>query len=279
MRLLMDNSDLKNDVDSAIKLLHNGKSNYWNYKKFHHYDSIYPYNNEAIVDYYDGFNYNGKVLSVASSGDHMLNAIVKGASDITLFDINKLTIYYCILKLVAASVLDRKEFFAFFGDSKCTAPRFYLKDIYYKIVAFLPQEILQFWNKMYENDISNPDRCKNLFNLISVPSDNAYYSDDGYNLLKDNVKKIDSIKFICSDIMELPEKLNDNDVYTTMFLSNICAYIPKEDFKKFCHIIFEDLYNKLIINGRMAYGSIRINYTDGYGVNRKIGNVYVYERK
>ena len=102
----MNIRQVKRDIGEAIKIMNNGvirSNNDGRVTHFKKYDSVYPYNNENINDYYSYFNYSGNVLSVASSGDHMLHAILAGSDDITLFDINILLIGFLPFEVATPS--------------------------------------------------------------------------------------------------------------------------------------------------------------------------------
>lgn len=52
-------------------------------------DNIFPWTNEALREYYEKDLSDKKVLTVTSSGDHILHAALGGAKQITGFDINR----------------------------------------------------------------------------------------------------------------------------------------------------------------------------------------------
>ena len=78
------------------------------------FNSIYPFTSENIAGYMKNLNLtNKKVLTVTGSTDHILNAVLQGATDITSFDINPLTKPYMDLKISAVKNLSYEEFIQF----------------------------------------------------------------------------------------------------------------------------------------------------------------------
>ena len=53
------------------------------------FDSIYPFATENVSGYFEKLNLLGKsILTVGSSLDQLFNAVICGATEITVFDIN-----------------------------------------------------------------------------------------------------------------------------------------------------------------------------------------------
>ena len=77
--------------------------------------NIYPFTTENIAGYIDNFDLKDKsLLTVGSSGDQALNAILKGCRDITVIDINPYTKYYYYLKAAGVLSFKEEEFLSFF---------------------------------------------------------------------------------------------------------------------------------------------------------------------
>lgn len=63
------------------------------------FEEIFPFTTENIVGYIDCFDLEDKtLLTVGSSGDQVINAVLKGAREVTLLDINPCAKYYYYLK-------------------------------------------------------------------------------------------------------------------------------------------------------------------------------------
>lgn len=91
-------------LDKAIKACNDEIFNYG-------FDDIYPFTTENINGYLDLFNLNKKsLLTVGSSGDQVINAILNGCIDITLLDKNPYSKYYYYLKVACLLSLNLDEF-------------------------------------------------------------------------------------------------------------------------------------------------------------------------
>lgn len=78
------------------------------------YSNIYPWTNENLEGTFGAFcKPNSKVLTCNGSGDHPLNAVLYGSTDITTFDINQFSLYYLDLKIAALLSFNREEFLMF----------------------------------------------------------------------------------------------------------------------------------------------------------------------
>ena len=79
------------------------------------WDPLYAFTTENIGGYLRTLGTVGpRVLTVAASGDHLLNAALLGGRDFELFDVNSRTAWWTELKLAALRVLPFDEFRTFF---------------------------------------------------------------------------------------------------------------------------------------------------------------------
>lgn len=228
--------DIDEDIKGLKYVLDNNLNDYnRDRKKYEMYDSIYPYNNEGIDEYYNFFDYSGPILTVASSGDHMLHAILSGATDITLFDINRLTKYFCMLKLAAVKTLSYEEFFSYFG----TFDKYTLKlirnlksgETYSRIREKMNEEDMYFWDQVYSSYLIEYIEDK-LFEEPFSCINNAYYDEKTYNILQNKALGYKKTPlFINTDFLELISKLDPNKKYSSIFLSNIGCYVDKRLFR------------------------------------------------
>ena len=63
------------------------------------FQEVYPFTTESINGYFNKIDFNDKsVLTVGSSSDQAFNAILLGAKNITVYDINKNTSFFGKLK-------------------------------------------------------------------------------------------------------------------------------------------------------------------------------------
>lgn len=84
-------------------------------KNFNNLSPIYSFTTENIARYFEYLDFKNKtVLTVAASGDHIINAFYKGANKVYGFDINYIALIFTELKLVALQNLEYEEFLHFF---------------------------------------------------------------------------------------------------------------------------------------------------------------------
>ena len=101
--------EYKNKINELIDI------NKIDLNKFNKLSKIYSFTTENIAGYFEYLNLENKtILTVAGSGDHIINAFFKGAKKVYGFDINYLALIYTELKLVAMQNLGYKEFLNFF---------------------------------------------------------------------------------------------------------------------------------------------------------------------
>lgn len=187
------------------------------------FNSIYPFTSENIAGYMKNLNLtNKKVLTVTGSTDHILNAVLQGATDITSFDINPLTKPYMDLKISAVKNLSYEEFIQFLlFESKM--------NLDYNLISSLDMfnESKNFWLEQLSKFNNNGNELRNsplfntkYFNPYSKLWQNLYLEKSKYNLLKQQLKNVDII-FINASLKDL--RIEDNFDY--MFLSNIADYL------------------------------------------------------
>lgn len=205
------------------------------------FNSIYPFTSENIAGYMKNLNLtNKKVLTVTGSTDHILNAVLQGATDITSFDINPLTKPYMDLKISAVKNLSYEEFIQFLlFESKM--------NLDYNLISSLDMfnESKNFWLEQLSKFNNNGNELRNsplfntkYFNPYSKLWQNLYLEKSKYNLLKQQLKNVD-ITFINASLKDL--RIEDNFDY--MFLSNIADYLNlmynRDELRKYM-----DLLNK-----------------------------------
>lgn len=187
------------------------------------FNSIYPFTSENIAGYMKNLNLtNKKVFTVTGSTDHILNAVLQGATDITSFDINPLTKPYMDLKISAVKNLSYEEFIQFLlFESKM--------NLDYNLISSLDMfnESKNFWLEQLSKFNNNGNELRNsplfntkYFNPYSKLWQNLYLEKSKYNLLKQQLKNVD-ITFINASLKDL--RIEDNFDY--MFLSNIADYL------------------------------------------------------
>ncbi len=200
--------------------------------------SIYSFTTENIYGYIDKFNLKDKsLLTVGSSGDQVINAILKGCKDIALLDINPYTKFYYYLKVASILTLNLDEFMAFLRYKDYPEVFVDNKNVFnietwnkVKIVLrLIDYESYLFWDELFQT--INPIKTrKRLFSLdecntnIISSCNNYLKSKDLYEETRNKVKKI-SPTFINSDIFNVDLKRK----YDNIWLSNIGTSITKEE--------------------------------------------------
>lgn len=217
---------------------------------------IYPFTTENITGYINHFDLKNKsLLTVGSSSDQAINAILNDCTNITLIDINPFIKEYFYLKKVAIEELSYNEFLEFFCyiDYPVTFKenkKAFQKDIYLKLVKRLRLEDYEsylFWDELFQTYSGERIRRK-LFSTdeskVRVLKEQTEYlsNEEKYLLLKSKIKNTYP-QFIIGDIT----KLNLNDTYDNIFLSNIADYIGIEKTKE----LFNKLLSNLNINGKI----------------------------
>ena len=217
---------------------------------------LYPFTTENINGYIDMFDLKDKsLLTVGSSGDQAINAILKDCKYITVLDVNPFTKYYFNLKKAALLTLTYEEFCRFFcyidypKVFKYNFSAFNL-DSYNKLKEVLKnidEESFLFWDTLFDVCKVNNVRRK-LFSSdedrVSVVKGMITYlkNESNFNETKIKIKNINP-KFIKGDIFKTKlEKTYDN-----IWLSNIGNYYSLEEIKN----LIEKLDNNLNMNGKM----------------------------
>ena len=200
---------------------------------------IYPFTTECISGYIDFFDLNNKsLLTVGSSGDQVLNSVLKGCKDISVIDINPYTKAYYYLKVAAILNLSLKEFKDFFRyvnypvvfDSNLDV---FSLDSFNRIkddLRLLDYESYLFWDELFQSFkntriryclFSNDEGQDKEINIT-----NLYMNTKNYNLLKEKVRSVKP-KFTNADIFKI--KLDRS--FDNIWLSNIGSYYSISDLK------------------------------------------------
>ena len=204
------------------------------------YNGIYPFTNEKLKDYYKYRSLRGKdVLSVTASGDHILHAILAGATKIDAFDINPIAKYYAILKTAMIRTYDVDTFlrnYEFKSYRWNDEPPYLKSDIDIdEVKEFMDDYAIDFWKMVFNK---NPKSLWGLFRFDgfgSYPNINngcAYLDEDEYKHLQKKLSK-SIITYNDLDITN-PENYNRLNTYDTIFLSNINEYYEDNNTLNSC---------------------------------------------
>lgn len=213
------------------------------------FNSIYLFTTENIKGYMNELNLeNKKIITVTASSDHILNAILKGATEILTFDVNILTKYYMDLKLEAIKKLSFEEFKKVFLYENEMSLNY---DVIRKLN--LPQDSKEFWLKEMDKYDNGPLlRKSNLFNTKyfnpeSKISQNIYLNKESYDIIKSKLSTT-KITFINCSV----EDLEIDKHYDYMFLSNIPDYLDLI-FKENTLVEYKKVINKFKKNVSHIY--------------------------
>lgn len=227
---------------------------------FNSLSQIYSFTTENIAGYFEYLDFTNKnILTVAASGDHIINAFYKGAKQVYGFDINYLALIFTELKLVALRNLRYKEFLQFFmineendieKNKNVLDYRVYIN----KLRKDLSKSVAESWDTIYQNfnnngyDLRNSYIFNNKYDNNNVKSNSNLYlkSELEYNIAKERIdeKEIILINSNYKDIncYNLPNLANCDII----LMSNISDYI-KDIYKKKANYL-EEYIREIIQN-------------------------------
>lgn len=238
------------------------KCDAYNNNKYYPKKLLYPFTTENISGYINYFDLNNKsLLTVGSSGDQVINAILYGCKDITLYDIVSNSKYYYYLKCAGLISLTKNEFLEFFRyrdyDGWKKNSNVFNFNIYNnkikKVLRLLDYESYLYFDELF-NTYSNITIREALFeydedNTIILERSNLYLKNDIiYNQIKDKIKEVKP-KFICKNIFDI----DNNKKYDNIWLSNIAQWLNSEN-----EIL--DMVNKVYFNSLKQNGKMLVSY-------------------
>lgn len=217
---------------------------------------IYPFTTENISGYINLFNLKDKsLLTVGSSGDQAINAILNDCKDITILDINPYTKFYYFLKIACILELEIPELLHFLRY-KDYPKVFKDNDDVFNIQTFnkikptlrlLNYESYLFLDELFQSYPLDEIRL-NLFeqdeyNTKIITKCNPYLQSNLlYSETKEKIKNVE-ITFINGDIF----KTELNQTYDNIWLSNIGTHISLHELKT----IVDKITNYLNVNGKL----------------------------
>lgn len=237
-------------------------------KRFSKYSKMYIMTTENIDGYYKNFDFKNKtVLTVTSSYDHALNAILYGAKKVKTFDINRLSYYIANLKLAAVKTLDYNEYIEYFLSNQA-----FNYKTYKKIQTNLNKKVAKYFDKIYKYFEYNGKAIKESFLFHhghkNYKEDNTYLlNENNYKTLKKKIKNIE-VEFINTSILKIV-KQTKKDKYDIIILSNISDY-AKNIFKKNYLKQYFNFIKKDIIKILKSDGKIQVAYIYDYGNDKEV---------
>lgn len=244
-------AELKNALSSAIKQCYRGSEDNFSY--------IYPFTTENISGYIDLFDLEGKsLLTVGSSCDQALNAILKGCKDVTVLDVNKYVQYYYYLKVAGIMCLSYDAFLAFFRYNNYYDGNGYnnysfdkvIFDKIKKTLKDIDSDSYEFWNTLFEMfdgiDIRTGLFSDDEFPDYRLKKMNSYLSSEAS--FHNTLYKLQSVKpnFVTSCV----EDVSILKKFDSIWLSNVSQYLSIEQVKN----VVSNLANNLYDDGKMMFG-------------------------
>lgn len=269
---------LNKDIEMGIKFLRGV-----NLHNSLFYDDVFLHTNELISDYYNKFPIkNGNVLTIASGGDHILQAVYEKASSIDAFDINRFALYMSKLKIAALKALDYDEFNKYFTYHHISDFKMFNRISYLKMRDWLNDNDREFWDNMYSKGDFEYDYVNLILSI--TPSDDgrkSYVKEDNFYITKENLNDV-SINFYHSGFFDVFDKLPKDKKYDAIFLSNIYDWFYPNNIEEFPDIVDNVINCRLTDRGMAAlYAPICENkgmeLYDGY--IERMGNRLVVTKK
>ena len=256
----------------AVTLIGNDQSKFNNIDKtspFNSYSASYVFTTENINAYYDRLDLNGKsILTVAGSGDHILNAILRGARKIDAFDISGYAILFYYLKEAAVKSFNYEEFIEFFLSKNALS-----YDAYLKLRPNLNPEVVNYYDTIFSKKSTGllesplfrevpPSFIQEPIKKASIISGvSSYLEPENYTKLQEKMDNC-QVSLFLRDIKEIGIFA---DKYDYIFLSNIIEYVGFDklgEYKK----LMEEYISKLNIMGEIKIGYL---YLANHSLNLK----------
>lgn len=227
---------------------------------FGSYSKLYSMTTENIYGFLNRFDLkNKRVLTVAGSGDQILNCYSLGADEVISFDINPLCDLQARLKMDAVRCLGYTDFISFFGIISDNNKSFFDPKVFDKFKYSLDNDVYDLFNYIINEYDRNPQRSiyfefDNTLKLMKKL--NHYINPNNYRELSYilDTKKSD---FLNVNVDNLPEVL-DGEKFDLILLSNISDYIHYVYYDNSIER-FKELIDKLTDNLNL-YGTIQIGY-------------------
>lgn len=208
-------------------------------KGFSNMCQIYSFTTENIAGYFEYLDFKNKnILTIAASGDHIINAFYKDAETVVGFDINYLALIFTELKIVALQNLEYKEFLQFFmineEDDINKNDKVLDYTIYRdKLRKALTKNAEEYWDSIYKEFNNNGYELRNSYvfnnkydnNNIKLKSNIYLRSETDYNKAKEKIREKEII-LINSNYQKINlSNLQNFTKCDIVLMSNISDYI------------------------------------------------------
>ncbi len=231
-------------------------------------EASYLWTNENMYLYDDEDLSDKKILTVTSSGDHALNAVLNGAKKIDSFDINLYSKYISALKI---AMIKKYDYIAFlyrvnwienigglnFNAEKNMAEELKEYLTYDEYMFWKTEEYLRINNKINFYDIVNTNLYRNL---------NRYNNLCSYKKLRKMLGDV-SISYSNFDIKDISDNVNQK--YDEIYVSNILEFFLSSDkeYKEVMRSLDGILNKKGKIHGYDFNRNMNAKYIDKYPNN------------
>ena len=223
---------------------------------------MYVYATEMVALYYRRLKLKGKkVLTIAGSGDQVLNALFYGAKEVVGFDINQNSLYMTELKISAIPVLSYQEFLRFFSQTK----KGFDHVLYVKIRPLLSKGCQKYFDGLYESagkkelGTSGYFRKRNEFVKNKVKKINAYLADKAsYNKMGVVLEHTRPVLFVANVLTLSKSKKITGKKFDVINLSNVPNYLTGRSFgldEKNVLLYFRTLKKLVAVKGSIIFYS------------------------
>lgn len=218
----MNKAKIDKLIEVVLKICEEDITNVPTYERTHmpFFHKLYPTSNEAIQEFFPKLNLkNASVMTVGSSGDQILYALMFGAKEVVCVDINPFTKFFYDLKVAGIKHFDFFDFNEYFGYYH-PSQEILNAGIYRQISHLLPEDSKYFWDNIFLETNNVPYFFRHSL-LV-----NSHYSinKEQYCKLKETLKNPCPVKFKCGDIKDISKNLGTKK-FDVILLSNIYDYI------------------------------------------------------
>lgn len=266
-----------NKYEKLLLNIESNKDKITSFTSFGNFDPSYLWTNEDMK-LYPKENLKGKnILTITSSGDHALNAILNGGNMIDSFDVNLFSKYVSALKI---AMIKKYGYYDFFKRmdwiENMESLNFNSKEnIIDSIREYLSHDEYLFWSTFEYLRINNKVNFNDVINVYGSLKKNAYTDAFSYNKLKRNLKKA-KITYYDSDIMDIEKSVNKK--YDRVFLSNVLEYVLASNGSRFVNNYNDAMIklDKILLPSSIIYG-YDFNDISRYLDNMPVSLSYTYK--
>ncbi len=183
-------------------------------------EKVYGFTNENVRVFSNYFDFNdANVLTVLGSGDQYFQAILDGAKNVDVFDINYIAWLHFLLKFTAIRTLSYEEFIQMFIIDNLNNLA-----IYGKLRNFLPDEVKYFFDKLIslKRDFSSIKLRNVIFDNAKI-NNIPYFDSKTYYVLQSLLRNQPIPSFYNCDLLNI--KSFTKESYDVALISNIYHYL------------------------------------------------------